>query len=101
MGRLKAFLKIHLRRFMTEKEISKDDARKILQEYLVESVKDLVKTIEITEQEPAFGVIYKSYPEDRAWYVQIPCPGCSVGGSRIIIISKETGGICFDGIVGE
>ena len=40
---------------MTEKEISKDDARKILQEYLVEN-------IEITEQEPAFGAIYKSYP---------------------------------------
>ena len=86
---------------MTEKEISKDDARKILQEYLVKSVKDLVKTIEITEQAPAFGVIYKSYPEDRAWYVQIPSTKGCVGGSRIIIISKETGGICFDGIVGE
>ncbi len=94
MGRLKAFLKIHLKRFMTEKEISKDDARKILQEYLV-------KNVEITEQEPAYGAIYKSYPEDRVWYAQIPGIGCSIGGSRIIIISKETGEICFDGMVGE
>ena len=94
MGKLKAFLKIHLKRFMTEKEISKDDARKILQEYLV-------KNVEITEQEPAFGVIYKSYPEDRAWYAYMPSTRGCVGGSRIIIISKETGGICFDGIVGE
>jgi len=101
MGRLKAFLKIHLKKFMTEKEISKDDARKILQEYLVKSVKDLVKTIEITEQAPAFGVIYKSYPEDRAWYAYMPSTRACVGGSRIIIISKKTGGICFDGIVGE
>ena len=45
MGRLKTFLKIHLKKFMSKKEISKDDAQKILQEYLV-------KTVEITEQEP-------------------------------------------------
>ncbi len=94
MDTLKAFLKIHLKKFMPKKEISKDDARKILQEYLV-------KTVEITEQEPTFGSIYKSRSKDRVWYAYIPSTGCCVGGSRIIIISKETGGICFDGMVGE
>ena len=79
---------------MTEKEISKDDVRKILQEYLV-------KNVEITEQEPAFGATYKPCSNDRVWYAQIPGTECSIGGSRIIIISKETGGICFDGVIGE
>ena len=59
MGRLKTFLKIHLKRFITEKEISKDDARNILQKYLIKAVKNLVETVEITEQEPT-GAIYKS-----------------------------------------
>ena len=94
MGTLKTFLKIHLKKFMTKKEISKNDARKILQKYLV-------KTVEITEQKPTFGSIYKSSSKDRVWYAHIPSATSHVGGSRIIIISKETGGICFDGMVGE
>ena len=79
---------------MTEKEISKDDARKILQEHLV-------KAVEITDQKPTFGSIYKAWPKNRVWYARIPSTGCSVGGSRIIIISKETGRIYFDGMVEE
>jgi hypothetical protein len=94
MGRLKTFLKVHLKKFMTKKEISKNDARKILQEYLV-------KTIEITDQKPTFGSIYNAGPKNRVWSAHIPSATSHVGGSRIIIISKETGGIYFDGIVGE
>jgi len=87
---------------MTEKEISKDNARKILQEYLVKAVKHLVKAVEITEQEPNFP-IYKTLPEDRVWYAYIPNTTFPfyVGGSRIIMISKDTGRIHFDGIVGD
>ena len=101
MGRLKTFLKIHLKRFMSEKEISKDDARKILQEYLIQNVKDLVETIEITERKST-DTIYTSSPNDSGWCVHIPNdrPGI-IGGSRIIFISKETGRVGFDGFVGE
>ena len=97
----RALLKIHLKRFMTGKEISKDDARKILQEYLIQNVKDLVKTVEITERKPT-DVIYTSCHNGSGWCVHIPNdrPGI-IGASRTIFISKETGKVGFDGFAGE
>ena len=86
---------------MTEKEISKDDARKILQEYLIQKVKNLVETVEITERKPT-DIIYTSSSDGNGWCVHIPNdrPGI-IGASRTIFISKETGRIGFDGFLGE
>ena len=61
----------------------------------------LIGIASITDQAPDFGSIYGSWRENEVWYAYPAGAGNMVGGSRVIVISKRTGKILSDGIVGE
>ena len=82
---------------MSKKQISKEKARKLVKDYLA----SLIGIASITGQELSFGSIYGSWPENEVWYAYPAGAGNMVGGSRVIVISKRTGKILSDQIVGE
>ena len=89
---------------MVEKEITKEQARKILEEYFIkqasETAKSTARNATFSEQRPG-GAYMDDIP---CWWTSgMPCEhtGIMIGASRMIGISKITGEICFDGMCGE
>ena len=89
---------------MTAKEITKEQARKILEEYFIKqtigTAKHTARTATFTEQNPGAYML----TNDHCWWTSgMSCEhtGSMIGASRMIGISKLTGKICFDGMCGE
>ncbi len=73
------------------KKIPIEQARKLLKEYLVERAINMANQLEIID---GTGHNYSvEVPDDPARNI--------MGAGRMILISKETGDIIFDGISGE
>jgi len=89
---------------MVTKEITKEQARKILEQYFLQPAtkiaKHTAKTAKFTDQNPG-GYLATN---DPCWWTSgMPCAHAplTIGASHMIAISKITGKICFDGMCGE
>ncbi|BBO86718.1 hypothetical protein DSCO28_72840 (plasmid) [Desulfosarcina ovata subsp. sediminis] len=61
------------------------------------------EAFEIYDEMPANWIIYGGdrYNPDEHWFIQGPIRDGIIGGSRVIIISRETGEVVYDGPAGE
>ncbi len=88
---------------MDNKTITKEQARGILEDYLVQRAKEKASKLEIRDFQPDDG--YGVYSADRitnCFIVDVPDDShFCIGASRMIAISKETGKIIIDGRFGE
>ena len=90
---------------MSSDQITKEQARKILEEYFIkqasETAKSTARNATFSEQLP--GGAYMRTNDVCWWTSGMPCEhtGIMIGASRMIGISKITGKICFDGMCGE
>ncbi len=89
---------------MADKEITKEQARKLLEAYFLkramETAKYTARVATFTEQNPGAYM----HTNDPCWWTSGPScehTGLMIGASRMIGISKITGEICFDGMCGE
>jgi hypothetical protein len=89
---------------MSNDQITKEQARKILEAYFlkraIETAKHTARVATFTEQNPGAYM----HTNDACWWTSgMPCEHTNfmIGASRMIGISKITGEICFDGMCGE
>ena len=89
---------------MSSDQITKEQARKVLEEYFIkqasETAKYTARNATFNDQRPG-GVYMDDIP---CWWTSgMSCEhtGFMIGASHMIGISKITGEICFDGMCGE
>ena len=84
-------------------KITKEEARGILENYLVEETKRKASTLEIKDFQPGDETgVYNADRIENCYIVHVPDDHHSfVGASRMIAISKETGEIVIDGSFGD
>jgi len=83
-------------------EITKEQAYEILKNYEIKRLEHHLQNTEIVDTKPDWAAIYLTDKSSDNWYC-IP-PGDSlphIGASRIVVISKSTGKVIFDGLCGE
>jgi hypothetical protein len=77
---------------------SRDQALAIAIKYLGEQYLGM---LHVGEDLPSFP-LYDREKLEGGWVIEVPQIGTShVGSGRYIVISKDTGGIVFDGMLGE
>jgi hypothetical protein len=84
--------------------LNRSQAVQVVKGYLLEKAETRAEQCLVTDKMSAIGTIYKTWPQDTpVWYVLCPDngPTATVGPSRVIIISKKTGEVLFDGYPGE
>ena len=83
---------------MPDNPITRDQADQIIEDYFIKLAKLEANICQITNEEPLCGGIYRTWPEDEdVWYVYPEPRGGSLGGSRVIVISRKTGKILLTG----
>lgn len=83
--------------------ITKEEARVIVKDYLVQKAKTKASTLEIRDSRPGDEAgIYNGYKIKNCYIVYIPDDShLCVGASNMIAISKETGEIVMGGRFGD
>lgn len=81
---------------MIDKEAAIELAAKYLAQRFVEAARN--GAVAISEDWPS-GAYSRS--TDPVWALTVPSDQRSVGASRVLVISRVTGAVIFDGYVGE
>jgi len=84
-------------------KITKEEARGILENYLVEQTRKKASTLKIRDSQPGDEVgVYNAVGIENCYIVHVPDDNCNyIGASRMIAISKENGEIVIEGRFGE
>lgn len=77
-------------------ELTKRQATENIVNYLYKGIEDALK-----DQIPECVACYSGYPPAECWFYFVPSDSGRIGASRLIAVSKITGEIAFDGMVGE
>jgi hypothetical protein len=78
-------------------DCTREKALSIAIKYLGEQYLGQLEVTDVLPDEP----FYKSSSDfDNCWVIYVSSPGM-IGASRYVLISKKTGKIFFDGMVGE
>jgi|GEM_PF-5901017 len=85
---------------MSKKQITKEQARIFLENYLVKNAKEKASKLEIEDEQPGWVTLYGDFKD--CFFVSMPDDNHTmIGASRIIAISKKTGEILTDSMCGE
>jgi len=85
----------------TERSIHRDEALKIAKAHCERQIPVNLDRFHIDDKAPSSCVIYKTWPDEPCWYVICPWNDGydlqMLRSSRIIVISKKTGNVLYDG----
>ncbi len=85
---------------MCRRSITREQAAEIAGDHIRKDKKDFT----IYEELPAGCNVYYHEPKGKCWYLMCSFDSrgtVGVGSSRLIIVSRETGRVLYDGAVGE
>ncbi len=77
-------------------ELTKRQAAENIVNHLYKGIEDALK-----DQMPESVVCYSGCPPAECWFYFVPSNFGRIGASGLIAVSKITGEIAFDGMVGE